>query len=259
MSKVICYTKQYLPENYDENSWYFELFSKPLESQDNVGYVGNGLLRELRRSKITPSSEALDFVIIAMSVVSADKAILRRNSPDGWTRQINLEIPLQKAEEWEKVKDKLEKMLRFLSGDFWKLTFTQLPESIALDNFTEDRDKDCVCLLSGGMDSLVGGIDLCEYGKKPLFVAQTVRGDAAHQREYANALGKDNLCQWSCYISKRGVSENTTRARSIVFFAFALLASFGVSANERGKKQYTSQKMDSLASIFLWIFFVAEA
>ena len=115
--------------------------------------------------KITPSSEALDFVIIAMSVVSADKAILRRNSPDGWTRQINLEIPLQKAEEWEKVKDKLEKMLRFLSGDFWKLTFTQLPESIALDNFTEDRDKDCVCLLSGGMDSLVGGIDLCEYGK----------------------------------------------------------------------------------------------
>lgn len=236
MSKVICYTKQYLPENYDENSWYFELFSKPLESQDNVGYVGNGLLRELRRSKITPSSEALDFVIIAMSVVSADKAILRRNSPDGWTRQINLEIPLQKAEEWEKVKDKLEKMLRFLSGDFWKLTFTQLPESIALDNFTEDRDKDCVCLLSGGMDSLVGGIDLCEYGKKPLFVAQTVRGDAAHQREYANALGKDNLCQWSCYISKRGASENTTRARSIVFFAFALLASFGVSANERGKK-----------------------
>lgn len=224
MSKVICYTKQYLPENYDENSWYFELFSKPLESQDNVGYVGNGLLRELRRSKITPSSEALDFVIIAMSVVSADKAILRRNSPDGWTRQINLEIPLQKAEEWEKVKDKLEKMLRFLSGDFWKLTFTQLPESIALDNFTEDRDKDCVCLLSGGMDSLVGGIDLCEYGKKPLFVAQTVRGDAAHQREYANALGKDNLCQWSCYISKRGASENTTRARSIVFFAFALLA-----------------------------------
>ena len=54
MSKVICYTKLHLPENYDENSWYFELFSKPLESQDNVGYVGNGLLRELRRSKNHP-------------------------------------------------------------------------------------------------------------------------------------------------------------------------------------------------------------
>ena len=168
MSKVICYTKQHLPEKYDENSWYFELLSKPLESQDNVGYVGNGLLRELRRSKITPSSEALDFVIIAMSVVAADKAILRKTSPDGWTRQIELEIPLQNIEAWEKVKDKLEKMLRFLSGDFWKLTFTQLPERIALDSFTESKDKDCVCLLSGGMDSLVGGIDLCESEKKTI-------------------------------------------------------------------------------------------
>ena len=54
MSKVICYTKQYLPENYDENSWYFELFSKPLESQDNVGYVGNGLLRGVAEIKNHP-------------------------------------------------------------------------------------------------------------------------------------------------------------------------------------------------------------
>lgn len=236
MSKVVCYTKQCLPEEYDESTWYFELFSIPAERHDNVGYVGNGFFQELKRSKITPSNRALDFVMIAMSVVAADKAILRKYSPDGWTRKIELEIPLQNAEEWDKVKEKLEKMLRFLSGDFWRLTFTQLPENIDIGNFTECKDKNCVCLLSGGMDSLVGGIDLCEAGKKPLFVAQTVRGDAAHQRQYANALGEDNLCQWSCYISKRGASENTTRARSIVFFAFALLASFGVSVNGQGKK-----------------------
>lgn len=174
--------------------------------------------------------------MIAMSVVAADKAILRRYSPDGWTRKIELEIPLQNVEEWDKVKEKLEKMLRFLSGDFWRLTFTQLPENIDVGNFKEGKDKNCVCLLSGGMDSLVGGIDLCEVGEKPLFVAQTVRGDAVHQRQYANALGEDNLCQWSCYISKHGISENTTRARSIVFFAFALMASFGVSTNKQAKK-----------------------
>ena len=236
MSKVVCYTKQCLPEEYDESTWYFELFSIPAERYDNVGYVGNGFFQELKRSKITPSNKALDFVMISMSVVAADKAILRRYSPDGWTRRIELEIPLQNAEEWDKVKEKLEKMLRFLSGDFWRLTFTKLSKNIDMGNFKEGKDKNCVCLLSGGMDSLVGGIDLCEAGEKPLFVAQTVRGDAVHQRQYANALGEDNLCQWSCYISKRGMSENTTRARSIVFFAFALLASFGVSANEQGKK-----------------------
>lgn len=236
MSKVVCYTKQCLPEEYDESTWYFELFSIPAERRDNVGYVGNGFFQELKRSKITPSNKALDFVMIAMSVVAADKAILRRYSPDGWTRKIELEIPLQNAEEWDKVKEKLEKMLRFLSGDFWRLTFTQLPENIDIGNFKEGKDKNCVCLLSGGMDSLVGGIDLCEAGEKPLFVAQTVRGDAVHQRQYANALGEDNLCQWSCYISKHGISENTTRARSIVFFAFALMASFGVSRNKQAKK-----------------------
>lgn len=236
MSKVVCYTKQCLPEEYDESTWYFELFAIPAERHDNVGYVGNSFFKELKRSKITPSNKALDFVMIAMSVVAADKAILRRYSPDGWTRKIELEIPLQNVEEWDKVKEKLEKMLRFLSGDFWRLTFTQLPENIDVGNFKEGKDKNCVCLLSGGMDSLVGGIDLCEVGEKPLFVAQTVRGDAVHQRQYANALGEDNLCQWSCYISKHGISENTTRARSIVFFAFALMASFGVSTNKQAKK-----------------------
>ena len=142
MSKVICYTEQNLPEKYDESTWYFELFSIPAERHDNVGYVGNGFFQELKRSKITPSKRALDFVMIAMSVVAADRAILRRNSPDGWTRQIELEIPLQSIEEWEKEKAKLEKMLRFLSGDFWKLTFTQLPEDVAIDDFAVSEDKD---------------------------------------------------------------------------------------------------------------------
>lgn len=112
-----------------------------------------------------------------------------------------------------------------------------MQESIDFRESHNQLENDCVCLLSGGMDSLVGGIDLCTTGRKPLFVAQTVRGDAAHQREYANALGEDNLCQWSCYIKKIGASENSTRARSIIFFAFALLASCRVSANEKGRKE----------------------
>lgn len=237
MNKVICYVKNHLPKPYNKNAWYFELFSVPDKRTENIGHVGNRFFDELRKSGITPSPRVLDFVIIAMSVVAADKAILRKNSPDGWTRQIELELPLHEAEKWTEVKEKLERMLRFLSGDFWTLSFDQLPETLVLKDSCENQANDCVCLLSGGMDSLVGGIDLCEEGRNPLFVAQTVRGDAAHQREYASALGKDNLCQWSCYVNKRGESENTTRARSIVFFAYALLATYRVSANSRGRKE----------------------
>lgn len=201
MSKVICYTKAHSPNIYDENTWYFELFSIPSQKAPNIGHVGNHFLNELRRSCISPSPVIFDFTILAMSIVAADRAILRRNSPDGWTRQIELEVPLHDVTGWTKVKKKLEYMLRFLSGDFWTLTFVPLQETIVFQESHNHLENDCVCLLSGGMDSLVGGIDLCTAGRKPLFVAQTVRGDAAHQREYANALGKNNLCQWSCYIN----------------------------------------------------------
>lgn len=237
MSKVICYTKAHSPNIYDENTWYFELFSIPSQKAPNIGHVGNHFLNELQRSGISPSPVIFDFTILAMSIVAADKAILRRNSPDGWTRQIELEVPLYDVAGWTKVKKKLEYMLRFLSGDFWTLTFVPLQETIVFQESLNPLENDCVCLLSGGMDSLVGGIDLCTAGRKPLFVAQTVRGDAAHQREYANALGKNNLCQWSCYIKKNGAAENSTRARSIIFFAFALLASCRVSATAEGRKE----------------------
>lgn len=237
MSKVICYTRDNVPESYDESTQYFQLFDIPKKKASNIGYVGNRFFKQLKKSKIQVTPEILDFTIIAMSVVAADKAILRKNSADGWTRQIELEIPLSDIKKWNCVKDELEIMLRFLSGDFWKLTISQLPYVMIPQTESILRANDCVCLLSGGMDSLVGGIDLHADGRHPLFVAQTVRGDAAHQKEYAQALGENNLCQWSCHISKRGVSENTTRARSIVFFAYALIATCAIPANAKGKKE----------------------
>ena len=87
------------------------------------------------------------------------------------------------------------------------------------------------------MDSLVGAIDLTEAGRTPLFVSQIVRGDAEHQREYADSVGSDNLCQWSNYIKVHGPSENTTRARSLLFFAFASIASCGISSPTNTKKE----------------------
>lgn len=237
MSKVVCYTKNCMPEFFNKDTWYFEIFSASRKNSENIGHVGNRFLNELRISGINPPASFLDFAILAMSVVAADKAILRKNSPDGWTRQIELEIPLYEVEKWSRVKTKLEWMLRFLSGDFWVLSFVQLPEKITVQTDNKYPGKDSVCLLSGGMDSLVGGIDLCEDGRTPLFVAQTVRGDAEHQRKYADVLGKDNLCQWGCHVSKRGASENSTRARSIIFFAYALLATCGISANNSGRKE----------------------
>lgn len=199
--------------------------------------MGVQLFKELRKSKIAPTVEALDFTIIAMAVVAADKAVLRKKSADGWTRKIELCIYLHDAPKWRQEKRKLEEMLRFLSGDFWVLNINALPESLVPQKKYDLRQQDCICLLSGGMDSLVGAIDLHEEGRNPLFVSQTVRGDAEHQREYAMQFGINNLCQWSNNIKKKGESEISTRARSMVFFAFALLASCGIDCNAQGRKE----------------------
>ena len=237
MSKVICYPRCCTPEDYNDDCYYFEMFSTPEQKRSNVGHVGVQLFRELRKSKIVPTVEALDFTIIAMAVVAADKAVLRKSSADGWTRKIELCIYLHDADKWRQEKAKLENMLRFLSGDFWNLIIKELPESLVPQGEYDLRKQDCICLLSGGMDSLVGAIDLHEEGRDPLFVSQIVRGDANHQREYAAQFGTDNLCQWSNSVKHGGKSENSTRTRSIVFFAFALLASCGINCNSQGRKE----------------------
>ena len=237
MNKVICYPRCCTPKYYSDDYYYFEMFTVPEQKINNVGHVGVQLFKELRKSKIAPTVEALDFTIIAMAVVAADKAVLRKKSADGWTRKIELCIYLHDAPKWRQEKRKLEEMLRFLSGDFWVLNINALPESLVPQKKYDLRQQDCICLLSGGMDSLVGAIDLHEEGRNPLFVSQTVRGDAEHQREYAMQFGINNLCQWSNNIKKKGESEISTRARSMVFFAFALLASCGIDCNTQGRKE----------------------
>ena len=237
MNKVICYPRCCTPKYYSDDDYYFEMFTVPEQKINNVGHVGVQLFKELRKSKIAPTVEALDFTIIAMAVVAADKAVLRKKSADGWTRKIELCIYLHDAPKWRQEKRKLEEMLRFLSGDFWVLNINALPESLVPQKKYDLRQQDCICLLSGGMDSLVGAIDLHEEGRNPLFVSQTVRGDAEHQREYAMQFGINNLCQWSNNIKKKGESEISTRARSMVFFAFALLASCGIDCNSQGRKE----------------------
>lgn len=102
-----------------------KLFSKTGNISANKGYVGVKLFKELRHSKIKPTETALDFVIIALSVVAADKAVLRRKSPDGWTREIELTMYLHDIYKWGAVKEKMEWMLRFLTGNFWILNFCQ--------------------------------------------------------------------------------------------------------------------------------------
>ncbi|NLO38894.1 MAG: hypothetical protein GX115_05420 [Ruminiclostridium sp.] len=230
MKKIICYPHSSVPTHFDDDIDYFELFSHSNVSRSNISSLGLSLPRELRRYRIVPPISAIDFAAFAISIVAADKLVSRSDSPDGWTRMIDLTIFLSEPEKWKPIKITIEKMLKFLTGDFWTLSF-QLAEAPAIQPRYEPlkRENDCVCLLSGGVDSLAGAIDLLSEKRSPLFVSQIITGDGERQRNFANRFGEHNHCQWS--IGKLRGTEGSTRARSIAFFAFALLASSAISTS----------------------------
>ena len=130
-------------------------------------------------------------------------------------------VYLVNPQPWDSVKIQLQNTLRFLTGDYWNLTFIQGGNPPEKPKKRGEYDADCVSLLSGGLDSLVGAIDLATDGRKPILVSQNI--DVAVQKEFASmVMNSQPHFQWSHAIHPKG-NETSTRARSIVFFAFAAI------------------------------------
>lgn len=230
MRKIVCAPESLIPRQLEENTKYFSIYSNP--RRDNVGYFGSTLIKDIQRVGLRPSEKVWEFNTIALSVAAADNSLTRKTSADGWTRQIDLTVHLCNPEAWEPVRQALEKTLRFLTGDYWYLTFRDSGVAPPRAKKKKRFDCDCVSLLSGGVDSLVGAIDLTADNHKPIFISQIVRGDAKTQRAYAERIRPESdHFQWSHKIHlPKGESEGSTRGRSIIFFAFAALAASAIEA-----------------------------
>jgi|APAra7269096819_1048525.scaffolds.fasta_scaffold01815_3 hypothetical protein len=194
------------------------------------GHVGLSVANELFRwAGRSPSNIAWDFTALALGVVGADRLINRSGtSADGWTREIELTVGVSDPHRWQGLTDKLVPMLSFLTGDFWSLNFVgggyhpRPPKQIV-----GSRPETCVALLSGGLDSLIGAIDMETLGvEKPVYVSNRVRGDVAKQETFATRLNASSrLLSLNADPRTSGVTaEISQRPRSIVFIAFAVLA-----------------------------------
>ncbi|WP_428718864.1 Qat anti-phage system QueC-like protein QatC [Undibacterium curvum] len=220
--KVLCTSLASLPASIPKDVKIFTFFER--SDNPDVGGIGNGWVRQLERAGFAPSIATWDFVLFAFAVCAADFAILRKRTADAWTREIELEITLNDAMRWNQQATKLEHMLRTLTGDFWRLRFTDGgPPPPAGNRVLCDRD--CVALLSGGLDSLVGGIDAIAQGKRPIFVSQLAHEDTEKQVAYASMLGgRVWHQQWSHGINFKGPKEPSTRGRSMGFYGLAILS-----------------------------------
>jgi 7-cyano-7-deazaguanine synthase in queuosine biosynthesis len=181
------------------------------------------------------AARAWDLLSIALSVVTADFTGLRDHSPDGWTREFEIDIAVADPAFWTGQATALSEVLGFLTTDRWTLRFHEGGTLPAPPRHPVYPAEDCVALLSGGLDSLIGAIDLVAAGRKPFVVSQTVRGDADKQVDFASSIGGGlNHLQLNHNAHSPGVQESSQRARSLVFIAFGVAAATNLQRHHQG-------------------------
>lgn len=195
--------------------------------------------------------EALNLFILGASVYCVDKATRRDTAADVWTRELSVELPVADPDAWAAAPWK--ETLDFLTGDSWKLTpYSENTSPLdgvkrVPDDITPVGAVDAVSLLSGGLDSLTGAIDLLEGDENlRLCLVSHNEGDQAStaQKTLTAALrehyGQDRLELRSIFLRPAPAAagqtrplpperETTTRARSLLFLTagLALAASVG--------------------------------
>lgn len=201
-------------------------------------------LDELAAMGDYPSELGVDLLVLAAHIHAADTRISRHTeSQDSWTREIRLVVPVSDVARWDGVSGLLQRMLNFLTGDRWTFEFRSRPEGF--DRFVAAKPLvvpelkfDRVSLFSGGLDSLIGGIDALEQGQNPLFVSHAGEGavSAAQEKLFRRLEAQypnrpfQRLRVWMNFdkgLVKDVAAEDSTRGRSFLFFATGALAGSG--------------------------------
>lgn len=101
-----------------------QIYGNDGRKQGKIAVIGNPVIDPIKRLGVSISAIEFDFLTLALAVTAADTFIQRKFSADGWTREINLEVPLYKPLVWKNQKNQLEQALNFLSGDLWNINIT---------------------------------------------------------------------------------------------------------------------------------------
>ncbi|HKQ47593.1 MAG TPA: Qat anti-phage system QueC-like protein QatC [Phycisphaerae bacterium] len=202
------------------------------EDATNRRYVNNNVLDRIRQELgQEPSPVVTDLLHVAMAIYSADLRVNRKHGTDRWSRDFMLHLPVSDVAMWTPVTTILSRMLHFLTGDDWKVSFRQrilhlTPEVQAV----QPRNIDVVSLFSGGLDSLVGAIDLLASRQRVALVGHHGAGMAnAVQTAVFDVLQRrftTNAMPFMFYVqpprSDADDGEPTMRSRSILFLSLGV-------------------------------------
>ncbi|MGC2432935.1 MAG: Qat anti-phage system QueC-like protein QatC [Desulfobaccales bacterium] len=205
-----------------------------LSAPGGAGYPLHHNLEEMFASPEPPGAAAVGFLLAALVVWAADKLVVRRAAADAWTRQIVLHLPA--PEPWRALAPDLSRVLNFLTGDDWTLKprGAWRDPGLAMAAWPHPWRPQAVALFSGGLDSLVGAIDLLEAGKRLVLVSHYDFGQLASiQQGLAAALkrhyGPDRVHHLGVRVQFPESPELTLRSRSLLYLALGLAtaAAFG--------------------------------
>jgi hypothetical protein len=216
-----------------------------VEGTNTLRFGISKALSEASALGLGPSAVGVDLLVLAALVYSADTRVRRAAAAqDQWTRELRLVVPVSNEQLWTSCSPLLEKTLSFLTGDRWKLEFRHLPSPHQIPvggSLAGPPRFDCISLFSGGLDSLIGAIDLLEKGHSPLFVSHGGAGAVSGpQKRLFESLvtkyrkGKDEPKRVRLGLSPPGAlfdgigGEPSTRGRSFLFLALAAMMGSGL-------------------------------
>ena len=225
-----------------------------LDGDRRMGFGIGQALDQIASLGLRSSERAIDLVLLAALVNAGDTRVSRSmNAQDGWTREVDLYVPVSAPKVWNDERQRIEALLKFLTGDRWRVFFHARsartialaiqPKRVAIDGLTE------VSLLSGGLDSLISAIDLLAKGKRPLFVshywdAETAKAQTCVLRALEKHFSENKIKSMRVRLGfdrhhlDTREREATQRGRSFLFYALAAWGAgrLGVQSAHGGKR-----------------------
>jgi hypothetical protein len=229
-----------IPTAKDERATRLQFVAAKRRLEHDIGDA----LDSLAKLGVYPSEVSVDLLVLAAHVQAADTRISRASeSQDGWTREIRVVVPVSDLKKWNASVPLLERLLNFLTGDKWTVGFRSRPPGF--EKIVPQKPAklgpppfDSLTLFSGGLDSLIGTIDLLNAGRTPLLISHADPTTSKTQQILFKALKKnypknnfDRLRLWMTFrrFKVKGVKpDTTTRSRSFLFFATGIFAASGL-------------------------------
>lgn len=219
------------------------------EDNEDIQVLLNINFQNLYKFTREKNGIGFDVFLIGCFVYGIDILLPRKNfSVDGWSREIEVEFPVESPDLFNRGKNELEQLLSFLTGDYWQISFIQRNVTPLFINTKKvcphayRKSHNRISLFSGGLDSLIGVIDQLAKSKDKMVLVShydaIFKGAKSDQNKIDKILYKKyshyHLLQTRVDLARYDINgskistETTLRSRSFLFLCQAVFVASSI-------------------------------